>query len=72
MKLLQQDRMARVQFLVNEYGVSFIVTPEVEKDLTQAGATPDLLEMLRKFSPAPAKPAPVANGGPGDPCTTGR
>lgn len=60
LKLLQQDPTARVQFLVNKYGISFTVTPEVEKELTQAGATPDLLETLRKFSPAPAKPAPPA------------
>src|SRR5579864_5390704 len=57
LKLLQQDPMARVQFLVNKYGISFSMTPDVEKELTQAGATPDLLATFRKLSPAPAKPA---------------
>ena len=56
LKLLQQDPMARVQFLVNKYGISFSMTSDVEKELTQAGATPDLLDTLRKLSPAPAKP----------------
>lgn len=60
LKLLEQDPLPRVQFLVNKYGISFALTPEVEKELTQAGATPDLLETLRKLSPAPAKPAPPA------------
>lgn len=58
LKLLQQDPMARVQFLVNKYGISFSLTPDVEKELTHAGATPDLLDTLRKLSPPPAKPAP--------------
>ncbi len=58
LKLLQQDPMARVQFLVNKYGISFTLTPDVEKELIQSGATPDLINILRKLSPAPAKPAP--------------
>jgi len=58
LKLLQQDPAPRVQYLVGKYGISFPLTPDVEKELTQAGATPDLIETLRKLSPTPQKPAP--------------
>jgi len=58
LKLLQQDPIARVQFLVNKYGISFTLTPDVEKEFIQAGATPDVIGTLRKLSPAPPKPAP--------------
>ena len=57
LKLMQQDPLPRVQYLVNKYGISFSLTLDVERELTQAGATPDLIETLRKLSPAPPKPA---------------
>ena len=56
-KLLKEDPAARVQYLVNKYGIAFSLTPDVEKELTQAGATPELLDLVRKL--APAKPAEV-------------
>lgn len=54
-KLLKEDPPARVQYLVNKYGIGFSLTPDIEKELTQAGATAELLEQVRKL--APAKPA---------------
>ena len=57
LKLLQQDPLPRVQYLVTKYGISFSLTSDVARELTQAGATPDLIETLRKLSPAPPKPA---------------
>jgi len=56
-KLLKEDPPARVQYLVNKYGIAFWLTPDAEKELTQAGATPELLDLVRKL--APAKPAEV-------------
>jgi hypothetical protein len=56
-KLLKDDPPARVQYLVNKYGISFSFTPDIEKELTQAGATPELLDLVRRL--APAKPAEV-------------
>lgn len=57
-KLLKEDPPARVQYLVNKYGIAFSLTPDAEKDLTQAGATPELMELVRKLAPPP-KPAEV-------------
>jgi hypothetical protein len=56
-KLLKEDPAPRVQYLVNKYGIAFYFTPDAEKDLRDAGATPDLLELIRKL--APEKPAEV-------------
>ena len=56
LKLLEQDPIPRVQYLVNKYGISFALTPAIEAEFTQAGATPDLIETLRKLSPAQPKP----------------
>ena len=56
-KLLKEDPAARVQYLVNKYGIGFSLTPEIENELTQAGATPELLDLVRKL--APAKPVEV-------------
>ncbi len=54
-KLLKEDPPARVQYLVNKYGIAFSLTPDVEKELTQAGATAELLEQIRKLAPKPAE-----------------
>jgi len=54
-KLLKEDPPARVQYLVNKYGIGFSLTLDIEKELIQAGATAELLEQVRKL--APAKPA---------------
>jgi PEGA domain-containing protein len=54
-KLLKEDPPARVQYLVNKYGVAFSLTPDAEKDLTRAGATPELLDLVRKLAPKPAE-----------------
>ena len=40
-------------------GISFQVTPETEKELRGAGATPELLETLRELAPPPPKPEPA-------------
>jgi hypothetical protein len=56
-KLLKDDPPARVQYLVSKYGIAFFFTPDIEKELTQAGATPELLNLVRRL--APAKPAEV-------------
>ena len=57
---------SRVGQLAREYGVGFEVTPDVESDLKDAGASDELLDTLRKLgaknplaAPQPAKPKPV-------------
>jgi PEGA domain len=77
-KLLKEDPPARVQFLVNKYGIAFPVTRDTEKELTQAGASPELLDLVRKLAPAkpaevkaspappPSPPVLVINAKPGD------
>ena len=64
-KLLKDDPPARVQYLVNKYGITFFFTPDIEKELTQAGATPELLDLVRRL--APAKPAEVKAPSPPPP-----
>src|SRR5258708_6727687 len=56
-KLLKQDPAPRVQFLINKYGIAFFLTPDVEQELRDAGATPELLDTVRRL--APQKPAEV-------------
>jgi hypothetical protein len=56
-KLLREDPAPRVEYLVNKYGVAFYFTPEIETELRDAGATPDLVDLVRKL--APPKPAEV-------------
>ena len=51
-KLLKEDPPARVQYLVNKYGIGFSLTLDIEKELIQAGATAELLEQVRKLAPA--------------------
>jgi hypothetical protein len=51
---------ARIAALVEEKGISFVVTPETERRLRAAGATSQLLEALRRTS----KPRPVAEVAP--------
>lgn len=52
LKLLRQgDPPARVEYLVQKYGISFPMVADTERELTQAGATQDLLDALRKIAP---------------------
>jgi S1-C subfamily serine protease len=49
----------RVEDLAHDRGLSFEVTPAVERDLRDAGATDSLLQTLRQLSSKPAAPAVV-------------
>ena len=72
------DPPARVRYLVSKYGIAFPLTPETEKELTQAGANQELLELVRKLAPpspavaAPSQPPPppppllIINAKPGE------
>jgi len=45
---------------VNKYGIGFPLTPEAEKDLKEAGADQELLDLVRKLAqPVPVAPAPT-------------
>jgi len=58
LKLLTQgDPPARVEYLVQKYGISFPMEADTERELKQAGATQELLDLLRKTAPPPP-PAP--------------
>jgi len=69
-------RLPRVQFLINKFGIAFFLTPEAELELRNAGATPDLLDTVRRLAPQkpaeiklpPPPPAPtlVINAKPGE------
>jgi hypothetical protein len=50
------DRLAEV---ARKRGIDFQVTPEIEKELRQAGATSELLTTLREVTPPPPKPQPA-------------
>ncbi len=74
-KLLEEDPAPRVQYLVNRFGIAFHLTPETENDLRDAGATPDLLDLIRKLAPPkpvevkpppPPPPTLVVNAKPGE------
>lgn len=47
---------ARVAELARERGIDFQITPETESDLKQAGATDELLNVLRELAPKPPAP----------------
>jgi hypothetical protein len=49
----------RVEDLAHDRGLSFDVTPAVERDLRDAGATDSLLQTLRQLASKPAAPAVV-------------
>src|SRR5271165_2223295 len=66
-QLLKDDPAPRVQYLVNKYGIGFYLTPETENNLRDAGATPDLMDLVRKL--APQKPAEVKPPPPPPPPT---
>jgi hypothetical protein len=52
---------ARVGQLSRQYGLAFTVTPDVEGELRDAGATDELLDALRKLGPkSPLPPSPPA------------
>lgn len=55
------DRLAEI---VRKRGIGFQVTPETEKELREAGATPELVGTLRDLAPAPPKPAPPPSTAP--------
>jgi hypothetical protein len=48
----------RVGALAKQYGVAFQVNEDAEKQLREAGATDDLIGMLRALAPRAAPPAP--------------
>jgi WD40 repeat protein len=48
----------RVDHLARERGIDFQISPEVETELLQAGATDELLATLREIAPKPPNPAP--------------
>lgn len=45
--------------LAREYGIAFPMTPETERELSEAGATEELLKTLREIAPKPALPPVV-------------
>lgn len=53
------DPSARVQYLVIEHGIDFSVSDQTEQDLKQAGASPELILLLRRL--APTKPAAASS-----------
>ena len=57
---------ARVDQLSRQYGLAFTVTPEVEKELRDAGATDELLDALRGLTPKnpPSAPQPATSKSP--------
>jgi hypothetical protein len=57
-KLLKEDPAARVQYLVQKYGIAFSLTAEVEQELRQAKATPELLDLVRRLAPSPPRKPP--------------
>lgn len=50
----------RLEEIVRKRGIDFQVTPEIEKELRNAGATSTLLGTLRELAPPPPKPEPPA------------
>lgn len=46
---------------VKERGITFKLTPEIEKEIKTAGANSVLLEAIRQKSPKPPTPVPAAN-----------
>lgn len=66
-QLLKEDPAPRVQYLVNKYGIAFYLTPDTENELRDAGATPDLLDLVRRI--APQKPAEIKPPPPPPPPT---
>ena len=48
---------ARVASIVHDHGISFEVTPQVEKDLRDAGGTDELIEALHQVAPKPTAAA---------------
>ena len=74
-RLLKEDPAPRVEYLVNKYGVAFYFTPDIENELRDAGASSDLLELIRKLAPQkpvevkpppPAPPTLLVNAKPGE------
>jgi len=74
-RLLKEDPAPRVEYLVNKYGVAFYFTPDTENELRDAGASPDLLELIRRLAPQkpvevkpppPAPPTLLVNAKPGE------
>ena len=72
-RLLKEDPAPRVQYLVNKYGIAFFLTPDTESELRDAGATPDLLDLVRKLAPQkpvevkpPPPPTLIINAKPGE------
>jgi len=64
LQLLQRDvSPKRVADLAKEHGITFQISPEVETELRQAGATEELLATLRELAPKP--PTVLIRSSPG-------
>src|SRR5579863_7332374 len=55
---------SRVVQLVSEHGINFPMTPETERELVQAGATPEIIETCRKAAPRASTSAPPPAAAP--------
>ena len=65
-KLLDAEVASRrIEALVEERGISFELTPEVEQELRRAGANSDLIEVIRANSKPPAPAELVVESKPG-------
>ncbi len=55
----------RIEALVEERGISFDLTPEIEQELRRAGASSELIEVVRAHSKPPAPSELVVQSKPG-------
>jgi TonB family protein len=70
-KVALPERNTILTEAVRQRGVTFSITPEIEKELETTGATPTLLEAIRQKAPKPVvaatpKPTPVPTPTPPD------
>jgi tetratricopeptide (TPR) repeat protein len=47
---------SRIEAFARKDGIDFKLTPDLEQEFRKAGATPGLIQLLKKLSPAPAPP----------------
>jgi formylglycine-generating enzyme required for sulfatase activity len=66
LKLLSAEVASRrIEALVEERGIAFELTPEVEQELKRAGANADLIEVIRANSKPPSPAELVVESSPG-------
>lgn len=70
-KVALPERNTILTEAVRQRGVTFAITPEIEKELETTGATPTLLEAIRQKAPKPVvvatpKPTPIPTPTPPD------